>query len=68
MRYYFKIIFFLSLILIPIKSFSTELKFNNASPQEYNEAAKAKGNLRTIQEKTKGLWPRMSEGRKYTLK
>ena len=67
-----KLIFLITIIFFPLslistKSFSTELNFNNASTQEYNEAAKVKGNLRTIQEKTKGIWPRMSEGRKYTL-
>ena len=61
----FLVIFLLS--LITSKSFSIELNFNNGSNQEYNDAAKAKGSVRTIQEKTKGLWPRMSEGRKYTL-
>ena len=43
-----------------------EIKFNNGSAQDYAKASSLKGDVRKIQEQTKGLWPRSSQGTIYS--
>ena len=61
-------VYILSFLLILITLFplsALELKFNNGSEKEYEDAANLNGTNRFIQENTKGLWPRKSDGQKY---
>ena len=43
------------------------LDFNNSAPIPYTEAATLRGDTRTIQEATRGLWPRQREGVIYSI-
>ena len=44
-----------------------EIEFNNGSLLEYSEAASLDGGVREIQLKTKGLWPRATQGKPYVI-
>ena len=59
----FCLVFFLA-----SSNLEAEIKFNNASREDYNKAAKLKGNVREIQKATKGIWPRMRNGGEYKIK
>jgi hypothetical protein len=46
--------------------YAHEIEFNNGSAQDYAKASSLKGDVRKIQEQTKGLWPRSSQGTIYS--
>ena len=53
--------------LLSTYAYAHDIQFNNGSEQDYSRAASLSGDVREIQSKTKGLWPRAGQGTAYSV-
>ena len=54
-------------IFLTVPAYSYDIEFNNGSEEDYSRAAALKGDTRSIQSQTEGLWPRARQGEQYQI-